>query len=284
MINEQLHPIPSTSIPSLPSRRANKSRLLRRLGTWWMGISLLFFPALLSAYPVQQSAPRSPSVAPSGWFLEDKCVTAGCRLHPSLPSPRRVAEDEPEQPTKRRYQKRRRTKRNTVRRRSKRRRTKRGTIRHRSKRTTKRRRSKRTTIKNTKRRRSKRKMPDSPIHLNQATKEDLMRLPRVGPVMAQKILQLRQSLGGRFTKIEQLRQVRGIGPKTLLQIKPYITLQSGDSKETKIRTRRTKKRYRSKSKRRTSRRRSPSSQEDPAPSRDQTNSPLPRARVIVVPR
>ena len=61
------------------------------------------------------------------------------------------------------------------------------------------------------------------ININRAGKKDLERLPQIGPVTAQKILDLRQEVNG-FTKAEDLLKVKGIGPKTLEKIRPFIFL------------------------------------------------------------
>ena len=61
------------------------------------------------------------------------------------------------------------------------------------------------------------------IGLNTATAEDLERLPSVGPAMAARIIAHRQSAGS-FKKIEDLRDVQGIGPKKFAKISPLVTL------------------------------------------------------------
>ena len=48
------------------------------------------------------------------------------------------------------------------------------------------------------------------MDLNTATLDQLDSLPGVGPVTAQRILDWR-SANGRFTRVEQLREVEGIG-------------------------------------------------------------------------
>lgn len=62
-----------------------------------------------------------------------------------------------------------------------------------------------------------------PVHLNTATLADLDRLPGVGPAIAQRILDFRQQRGG-FQRVEDLLEVKGIGPKTLEKIRPHVQL------------------------------------------------------------
>lgn len=60
-----------------------------------------------------------------------------------------------------------------------------------------------------------------PLDLNRAVQEELERLPGVGPVLAQRILQYRQKKGG-FKSVQELSRVPGIGPKKLAQIQTRI--------------------------------------------------------------
>lgn len=64
---------------------------------------------------------------------------------------------------------------------------------------------------------------DGTVSINSAGLEELQRLPGVGPSTAQKILDYRNQLG-RFTTIEQLDDVKGIGPKKLENMRPFVTL------------------------------------------------------------
>jgi|GEM_PF-119249 len=64
---------------------------------------------------------------------------------------------------------------------------------------------------------------DEKINVNTATFEELQRLPRVGPVMAQAIVDYR-SKNGAFTDYAQLLNIPRLGEKTLENLKPHITL------------------------------------------------------------
>ena len=58
------------------------------------------------------------------------------------------------------------------------------------------------------------------LDLNRANQAQLEELPGVGPVIAQAILTWRGQ-HGRFSRIEELQEIDGIGPKTYAQIAPH---------------------------------------------------------------
>ena len=62
---------------------------------------------------------------------------------------------------------------------------------------------------------------DTRVDLNTATLEQLDSVPGIGPVTAQKILDHRRKIG-RFTSVDQLLDVSGIGTKTLEKIRPGV--------------------------------------------------------------
>jgi competence protein ComEA len=59
------------------------------------------------------------------------------------------------------------------------------------------------------------------VSLSTATLAELDALPGVGPVLAGRILAWRQA-HGRFTSVDQLREVAGIGARTLDRLRPYL--------------------------------------------------------------
>jgi competence protein ComEA len=69
---------------------------------------------------------------------------------------------------------------------------------------------------------------DDPVYLNEATLEDLRRLPGVGPKRAMAIVTLRTQLG-RFRQIEDLLRVKGIGRATLKKLRPLVRLERRDA-------------------------------------------------------
>lgn len=63
-----------------------------------------------------------------------------------------------------------------------------------------------------------------PLDLNRASAAELELLPGVGPRLARDIVELRTRRGG-FSSLEALDDVRGIGPKKLAKLRPYLRLE-----------------------------------------------------------
>jgi competence ComEA-like helix-hairpin-helix protein len=62
-----------------------------------------------------------------------------------------------------------------------------------------------------------------PVDINAATEEELVRLPGVGPVRAAAIVRLREERGG-FGSVDDLLEIRGIGPVTLEKLRSAATV------------------------------------------------------------
>jgi competence ComEA-like helix-hairpin-helix protein len=67
--------------------------------------------------------------------------------------------------------------------------------------------------------------PTRPIDLNLANVKELQELPGVGPVTAQRIMDMRQK-SGRFHRVEDLLAVRGISQKKLDAMRPYVIISA----------------------------------------------------------
>lgn len=65
---------------------------------------------------------------------------------------------------------------------------------------------------------------ENSINLNTAKLEDLIKLPGIGEKTAQTIINLRTKLG-KFKKVDDLLQVKGIGNTKLNNIKKYIFIE-----------------------------------------------------------
>ncbi len=63
----------------------------------------------------------------------------------------------------------------------------------------------------------------APLNLNTASAAQIATLPGVGPKAAQRIVEHRDKNGG-FKKIEELMNVKGIGEKSFLKLKPLNTV------------------------------------------------------------
>lgn len=62
-----------------------------------------------------------------------------------------------------------------------------------------------------------------PISINQAGKEEIMALPGIGDVLAERIVVYRQEHGG-FSSVEELLNVEGLGKKRLEEILDLIII------------------------------------------------------------
>ena len=60
-----------------------------------------------------------------------------------------------------------------------------------------------------------------PININAASVDELTTLPGIGPAIANRIIEFRQS-NGRFRSIEEIKKVRGIGDATFANVKDSI--------------------------------------------------------------
>ena len=61
------------------------------------------------------------------------------------------------------------------------------------------------------------------LDLNRATEQDFDALPGIGPKLAERIMEYRQSVGA-FHSLDELRDVKGIGKKKFERIRPLVTV------------------------------------------------------------
>lgn len=68
---------------------------------------------------------------------------------------------------------------------------------------------------------------EAPLDLNQATQEELEALPGIGPELARRILDYRETYGP-FLTTDQIMEVSGIGEKRYDALKELITVEEQD--------------------------------------------------------
>ncbi len=71
------------------------------------------------------------------------------------------------------------------------------------------------------------------VNINTASAAELQLLPRVGPALAQRIVAFRNA-NGPFKAPEELVRVKGIGEKSLANLKPYLTVTGPTTLKEKI--------------------------------------------------
>jgi len=62
------------------------------------------------------------------------------------------------------------------------------------------------------------------VSINEASREELERLPGIGPALAARIVEHRERFG-RFRRAEHLLLVRGISERRFLRLRPYVTAE-----------------------------------------------------------
>jgi competence protein ComEA len=67
----------------------------------------------------------------------------------------------------------------------------------------------------------------SRLDINRASVDELVSLPGIGTVLAQRVITYRESVG-RFQRVEDLREVKGIGAKKYDRLKSLVTVSTGN--------------------------------------------------------
>jgi len=70
---------------------------------------------------------------------------------------------------------------------------------------------------------------DDPLHLNSASSDALKALNGIGPALSKRIIRYRSETRP-FQTVTELKRVDGIGPKTLADLRPVVTVASSDTK------------------------------------------------------
>jgi competence protein ComEA len=65
--------------------------------------------------------------------------------------------------------------------------------------------------------------PAATVNINTASEAQLEELPGIGAKTAARIVEFRQK-NGPFRKVEELMNVKGIGEKSFLKLKPYLSV------------------------------------------------------------
>ena len=62
------------------------------------------------------------------------------------------------------------------------------------------------------------------VSINRSSREELERLPGIGPALAARIVEQRERYGP-FRRAEHLMMVRGISERLFRQLRPYLTME-----------------------------------------------------------
>jgi len=76
-------------------------------------------------------------------------------------------------------------------------------------------------------------MASGVVNINTAGSEQLQMLPRVGPALAGRIIEFRESHGP-FGSIDELVAVKGIGETSFDKLSPFVTTDGATTLDTKV--------------------------------------------------
>ncbi len=72
------------------------------------------------------------------------------------------------------------------------------------------------------------------VNVNTAGLAELQLLPRIGPALAGRIVEFREA-NGPFKSTDELVAVKGIGARSLANLKPYVAVKGETTLKTKVR-------------------------------------------------
>ena len=73
------------------------------------------------------------------------------------------------------------------------------------------------------------------VNVNSATAEQIALLPRVGLKLAERVVEYRKT-NGPFKKIEDLMEVKGVGEKLFVVLRPHLTVSGNSTLTQKIKS------------------------------------------------
>ncbi|HLE60800.1 MAG TPA: helix-hairpin-helix domain-containing protein [Thermoanaerobaculaceae bacterium] len=71
------------------------------------------------------------------------------------------------------------------------------------------------------------------VNINTATVQELQLLPRVGPALAERIVEFRTA-NGPFKAPEELTRVKGIGERSFTRLAPYVSVSGSTTLKEKV--------------------------------------------------
>jgi competence protein ComEA len=81
--------------------------------------------------------------------------------------------------------------------------------------------------------------PSGVVNVNNADAEQLQLLPRIGPALADRIIEFREA-NGPFASVDELIAVKGIGERSLERLEPFVTTKGATTLNAKVRSPRSK--------------------------------------------
>lgn len=75
--------------------------------------------------------------------------------------------------------------------------------------------------------------PKGVVNINTASSEQLQLLPRIGPALAERIIEFREN-NGPFKRVDEVVAVKGIGERSLEQLRPHMVVKGETTLKEKI--------------------------------------------------